>query len=162
MAVNRKRPLRGNAPKALVEPPLFIRLCQSFVDHLGVILKTAFVFGAIVLVEDLLTGLEETREAPPRSVQILEPDQLAPAVPGPGGSGAADDVATETFMSDGVRHALNCTYTEYRNEHYDECVDDDSEVYRHPPADSDDRGFVARDALILLADTKVFSEPREL
>lgn len=163
MTASRKRPLRRNALRVPVEPPLFVRLCQSFVDNLGVILKTAFVFGAIVLVQDLLTGLEETRDAPPRSTQILEPDRLAPEEPGSVTDAATrDDAPVETFMSDGVRHALNCTYTDYRNEHFDECVGDDSDVYRHPPADPDDRGFLGRDEEILLAHSRLRVEPRDL
>lgn len=164
MAGHRKRALRGSAPKVLAEPPLFVRLCQTFVDSLRVILKTGFVFGAIFLVQDLLTGLEETLQAPLRSTQVLEADRLAPArsiarsIEGP----ASEDPPVKKVMSEDVRLALNCTFTEYRNAHYERCVDEPSDVYRHPPANPDDRGYLEHAATILLAGTEVVQEPRDL
>ncbi len=144
----------------MVEPPLFIRLCQSFVDNLGIILKTAFVFGCIFLVQDLLTGLAETRQAPPRSTQILEPDRLPDPVIDE--EPAEEELPKESFLSDGVQHALNCTFTDYRNAHYDECVDEPSDVYRLPPADPNDRGYLERNAAILFASAVIAEQPRDL
>jgi len=50
-----------------------------------------------------------------------------------------------------VQHALNCTYTDYRNQHFEDCVRDPSEVYRRPGANPDDTGFVDYDRLVLFA-----------
>ena len=164
MAGNIKRPLRGNAPKTLIEPPLFVRLCQAFVDNLGIILKTGLVVGSILLLQDLLTGLEETRDTAPRSTRILEADRVdvPPRATTPAHEPGDEEPVAETFLSDGVQQALNCTYTEYRNAHYDECVGEPSDVYRHPPADPDDRGHLEHEAEILFADAATDKASRDL
>ena len=61
MCLNRKRPVCGNAANAPIESPLFVRLCQSFVDNPGAILKTGFVSRVAILVQDLLAGFDDTR-----------------------------------------------------------------------------------------------------
>ena len=51
--------------------------------------------------------------------------------------GTPDRVQDEDspVLTDGVLHALNCTYTEYRETHFDECVDEPSQVYPRPIGD---------------------------
>jgi hypothetical protein len=126
--------------------PLFVRLCEGFVDNLALILRVALVCGAIVFVQQLGDVRErfaarEHDTAPPQATAEEPPVQPDPA--------AQDD---EPWLSDGVRHALNCTHTEYRNRHYDECVQEPSDVYRRPAGETeDDIGFIARDDAALYA-----------
>ena len=54
-------------------------------------------------------------------------------------------------INDRILHARNCTIAEYREEHYDECVDEPSSVYPRPEAGPDDIGFLAADSPVLLA-----------
>lgn len=140
----RNRKLRGYAAPALRGRPLFIRLCEAFVENLGRILKVGLVVGGIVLVRDLDVLLE--------SVRTAETD--APVAEIASGTEAAPVEETkdeESALTPGVQHALNCTYTEYRNEHYDECVDEPSDIYKRPEAGPNDIGFVDYDDVILYA-----------
>jgi hypothetical protein len=126
--------------------PLFIRLCEAFVDNLGLILRVSLVCGAIVFVQEL--GDVRERMAPVERDTV--PPQAAteelPVQPGP----TVDD--DEPWLSDGVRHALNCTHTDYRNRHYDECVQEPSDVYRKPAAEfDDDISFIISDDAVLHA-----------
>ncbi len=138
MSRHRRNRLQGNAEPVLRERPLFIRFCEAFVDNLGLILRVALVVGAITFVNQL----PDTSAPESSDVVAIEQDSNEELeVP----------IEDETWKSPGVLHALNCTYTDYREQHYDECVEDSSEVYKRPGADPDDTSFVPRDDLVLYA-----------
>jgi hypothetical protein len=143
MAKNRRRKFLGIAPPVLVREPLLVRLCTAFVENLTLILRTAFVVCAVLLVQDLRTLLEE----------VTQP--IAESVPTPTvtveieAAGATE--AQEPVLSEGVMHALNCTYEDYRNVHYDECVKDPSGIYQRPQAEPDDTGLVIYATPVLYA-----------
>lgn len=146
MAAKRKHNLRGLASPIPDPDPLFIRLCSAFVDNLALLLRTALVIGAVMFVQDLRTSFQHA----PSSVAEV------PALPA-----AADDPAarsqtenpqdSESALSEGVLRALNCTYQEFRNAHYDECVDDPSLVYPRPQPSPDESGFLLRPPRVLHA-----------
>jgi hypothetical protein len=95
------------------------------------------VFGAVFLAQEL----HESSEDVPASVehQQVAQDQTQ------------DDPAQETVISDAVLHALNCTYEDYLKEHYAECVEEGSEIYRPIEADADDAGYLFDEPPILFA-----------
>jgi hypothetical protein len=141
--MNRRRKLRGVAPPALVREPLLIRLCTKFVENLTLILRIGLVMGAVLLVHELRILFEEVK-------QPVAESALARAVPV-----ESEEIGTteaqEPVLTDGVMHALNCTYGEYRDAHYDECVKDPSRIYLRPQADPDDTGYVMYDAPVMYA-----------
>jgi hypothetical protein len=143
MATNRKRKFRGIASPVLIREPLLVRLCATFVENLTLILRTGLIMGAVLLVHDLRILLEEVNQP------------VAEAVPAPAVPAESEAIGTieaqETVLSEGVMHALNCTYEDYRNTHYDECVKDPSHIYLNPHADPDDTGHVIYDAPVLYA-----------
>ena len=143
MAKNRRSRFRGIAPPVLVREPLLIRLCATFVDNLTLILRTGLVMGTLLLVHDLRILLEEVTQPVAESVP-------APAVPIESEAIVTTEVQ-EPVLSEGVMHALNCTYEDYRNAHYDECVKDPSRIYLRPHADPDDTGLLIYDAPVLYA-----------
>lgn len=130
----------------IVEPvsspePLLVRLCSAFVDNLTLILRTAFVVGSLFLVQDLGLRFEDlTRadsqavQAPVETVRVTKPSEH-----------------DEPVLTEGVKHALKCTYTHFRNAHYDECVKEPSAIYSNPDAGPDDAGYLQGDAEILYA-----------
>ena len=130
--------LRGHAEPVLRGRPLFIRFCEAFVDNLSLILKVALVIGAISFAKQLHNSPE------PASTETIALEQEA-------SEEIVAPVEGETWKSPGVLHALNCTYTDYREQHYDECVKDASEVYKRPGADPDDTSFIPRDDVLLYA-----------
>lgn len=135
MARKRKQAMRGVAQPVYAHEPLVLRLCNAFVDNLAMILRTAFVIGAFFLVQDVRLFTEEVRQPAPGPAPIANVD-VVPVTPveirEPG----------EAVLTDDVKRALNCTYTEYRNAHYDECVQDDSVIYQRPQAGEDETGYV--------------------
>jgi len=143
MAKNRKRKFRGVAPPVLVREPLFVRLCASFVDNLTLILRAGLVMGAVLLVHDLRILLDEVTQPVAEFVPALAVPVEIEAI------GTTE--AQEPVLSKGVMHALNCTYEDYRNAHYDECVEDPSNIYLSPHVDPDDTGLVIYDAPIQYA-----------
>jgi len=135
MGRKRKQTLRGSAQPALANEPLVLRLCNAFVDNLAMILRTAFVIGAFFLVQDLRLFTAEVRQQPadPAPIATLDTGPVTPIeTPEP----------EEAVLTDDVKRALNCTYTEYRNAHYDECVQDQSEIYRRPGPGPDETGYM--------------------
>lgn len=132
-----KRRLQGIVAPVLPGKPLFIRLCEAFVDNLAMILRGALIAGALVLAQQFGSLTENLSPA----VVELEPPVEEPAIiatplppaesPGP-------------VVSDRARHYLNCTYEAYRRENYAECVDEPSRIYRPPEADPDDTGSLLR------------------
>ncbi len=146
MSRYRRDNLRGHAEPVWRERPLFIRFCEAFVENLSLILKVALVFGAIAFVQKL----PDSSEPQPTDVIALEEEAREEIeIPTEG----------EDWKSPGVLHALNCTYTDYREQHYDECVEDSSEVYKRPGADPDDTSFVPRDDLLLYASLNEDANP---
>ena len=139
----RKSRIRGVAAPILVREPLFVRLCTAFVDNLTLIFRTGIILGAVVLVHDLRVLLDDVNQPMAESV----PAQAATAE-----SEAIDVTETlEPVLSDGVMHALNCTYQDYRDTHYDECVKGPSRIYPRPQADPDDTGLVIYYTPVLFA-----------
>jgi hypothetical protein len=142
MSRDRKRRIRGHAEPVFRGRPLFLRSCEAFIDNLTLILKVALVAGALVFVQELHVLRElfvpvEEDAAPAKSA--YQPPPTAPE------AGASE----KSWLTEGVRHALNCTHTDYRNAHYDECVKEPSKVYSRPEAGPDDIGFVLREDLVL-------------
>mgnify|MGYP001820449568 CR=1 FL=1 len=137
MAGRTDRGLRGIAAPLLVGEPLFVRLCSAFVENLALILRGAFIVGALLLVRDF--GSITDNLSPP--VADTEPVVAAPAI-------AAEQPESvepqEPVVSDRVRHFLNCTYEEYRAQNYAECVNEPSGIYRAPEAGPDDTGSLFR------------------
>ena len=139
-----KRNLRGVVEPFLLGEPLFVRLCSAFVSNLALILRTAFIVGAILLFQefsdlsaDLREPLAEIEPAPVahefKIELISEPEPQ-------------DPVLTER-----VQHFLNCTYEDYRSAHFDECVESRSDIYPRPQAEPDESGRVRYDAPVRYA-----------
>jgi hypothetical protein len=143
MAEQRRRNFRGVAEPVFVREPLLVRLCAAFVDNFTLILRTALVIGAVLLVHDLRTVVEK----------MTQP--VAESVPTPAAPVEIEAIGTteaqEPVLNESVMHALNCTYGDYRNAHYDECVTEPSRIYQRPQADPDDTGLVIYDAPVMYA-----------
>jgi len=144
MARKRKRRLSGIAAPVLVREPLLVRLCSGFVNNLTLILRTAFIIGAIFLAQDFRDFTEEL----PQSMAEIEP---APAAQEIETEPTPEAEPQEPVLSDRVQHFLNCTYEDYRTTHYDECVEAPSNIYQRPHADPDDIGYIPHDEPILFA-----------
>ena len=144
MARKHKRRLSGIAAPVLAREPLLVRLCARFVNNLTLILRTAFIIGAIFLAQDFRDFTEELPQAaaeiaPAPTVLEIEAQPLPDLEP------------QESALSDRVQHFLNCTYEDYRTTHFDECVEAPSNIYQRPQADPDDIGYIPHDEPILLA-----------
>ncbi|MDJ0710364.1 MAG: hypothetical protein QNJ14_08245 [Woeseiaceae bacterium] len=143
MSRNRRDNLRGYAEPVLRVRPLFIRLCEAFVDNLSLILRIALVMGAISFVDSYFEHRPELSPADenfPEQVVAEDPQTQLEQEPG-----------AEPWLTDGVEHALKCTHTEFRNEHFDECVKEPSEVYTRPGADPDDTSSIVHGNTVLYA-----------
>jgi hypothetical protein len=144
MARRGKIKLRGIAEPVLGREPLVIRLCSAFVDNLTLILRTALVTGALFLVQDLSDFYDRVADdaVEAETAQIELEKEPVP-----------DDVieAKEPVINDRILHARNCTITEYREAHYDDCVDEPSVVYPRPEADPDDIGYLADESPVMFA-----------
>lgn len=147
MTGNRKTELRGIAQPILVREPLFVRFCSAFVDNLALILRTAFVIGSLFLVQDLQLRIEKSGQP----IAEIQAEQSEPT-PTP----VEPTQTEEPVLSDGVKHALNCTFEDYRNENFDECVNGPSRVYQRPGAEEDDTGhlFYAKPELYASLDSR--------
>lgn len=126
--MRRRNELRGTAQPTLVREPLFVRLCTALVDHLGLILKTAMLLAAAVFMQELQSSFSGTEQADrlEPTPAIVTTNPVAPTV---------ENEGAEPVLNEGVLQALNCTYAEYRNTHYDECVREPSQVYPKPVGD---------------------------
>lgn len=137
MTGRRKHRLRGIAAPVLPGEPLVIRFCRAFVDSLAMLLRGAFIVGALLLVHEF-DRLAEGLSPPVTDVETLPvpaADAIEPPVP------AAPEPPA---LTDRVRHYLNCTYEAYRRENYAECVEEPSGIYGAPEADPDDTGTLLR------------------
>lgn len=141
MGAKRKRSLGGIFEPMLVREPLFIRLCTAFVDNLGLILRTALVIGALMLVQEFRT----LTSIGARAVADADQPVLTGDMP------ATPQAPAEPVITDRVRHYLNCTYETYRADHYAECVEEPSRVYTSPQPGPDDLGHFHEPAPVLLA-----------
>lgn len=149
MAKRERYALRGIAEPVLVREPLLIRLCTAFVDNLTLLLKTAFVFGAVLLIQDLRTLLEDVSQPEPAPVGVVKTQEIDDSEP------------RGSMLTDSVKSALNCTYEDYRNAHYDECVKEPSQIYVRPQADPDDTGLVIRELPVMYARLKDYTQQIE-
>ena len=144
MTPKKKPKLRGLAEPYLTREPLFIRFCSAFVDNLAMLLRVALVVGGIFLVQELPVLLQVPPEAADSAESAVANKPAAQPEP------AKPDAA---IVSEGVQHALYCTFEDYRNEHFDACVEEDSQVYKRPQADPDDTGFIFYNVDTLYAST---------
>lgn len=133
---------RGVVQPVLGNEPLVIQLSKVFVANLRLILNVAMVFGAVFLAQELRESSDDVPAYVEHQqvVQEQSPDDSAFA-----------DEDEEPVLSEGVMHALNCTYEDYLKEHYAECVEDGSEIYRPIEADPDDAGYLFDETPILFA-----------
>ena len=106
-----------------------------FVDNLPTILKVAFIAAAFAFAKDV----RELVASPGSPAVEVE---LPPALPG---KTAVPKDEGEPVLNERVVHYLNCTHAQYRNEHYDACVEEPSVIYARPAANPDDTGFIPRD-----------------
>jgi hypothetical protein len=138
MANKRKSRFRGLAEPVRVREPLPVRLCVGLVENLTLILRTALVLGAVALVHDLRILFDDMSQ--PVAETAAEIDAAPTVIDENEGMGAPE--AQEPVLSEGVLHALNCTYKVYRDTHYDECTEDSSDIYQRPDADPDNTGYI--------------------
>ena len=120
-----------------------IRFCTAFTDNLPLLLKTAFVMGALYFAHDFHSQVGDLvrHPQPQLDVPLATESTLL-------------DVAEETpppVVNERVRHFLNCTYEAYRREHYETCVESPSDVYKGPPPDDDDTGSILYEQTVLFA-----------
>jgi hypothetical protein len=142
MAVKQQKPRRIVDPRGH-RVPVFIRLCEAFVDNLSQILRLGLIVGGIVLVQELLVLRE-----------LLDEPEIADHVEAAEGPALPTEVpdSPEPLLTDEIIHAQNCTRKEYWSAHYDECFPEGSEVYPRPnTADPDDTGFLLHDSPVLFA-----------
>ena len=151
MAEKRRRIIRGIAEPYFVREPLLVRLCTAFVDNLVLILRTAFVMGALLLVQDLRILFEEAKQPVVEVVPV-------PTIPVEVVAVDAREVQ-DPVLSERVRQALNCTYEDYRDAYYDECVKEPSGIYPRPQADPDDTGLVIYQSRVLYASLDDYAGP---
>ena len=134
-------------PRRIVDPrghriPVFIRLCEAFVDNLSQILRLGLIVGGIVLVQELLV-LRDLLDEPVITDHVEAESSASPTVV---------TESPEPLLSEEIIHAQNCTRKEYWSAHYDECFPEGSEVYPRPnTADPDDTGFLLHDSPVLFA-----------
>ncbi len=142
-----KQQVRGIAEPILVREPLLVRSCTAFVNNLTLILKTAFIVGAILLARDFRSLTEELGRStvegePTLVVQEVETRSIVEPKPEP----------QAPVLSERVTHYLNCTFEDYRAAHYDECIEGPSRIYQRPQAKPDDIGNIPYDVRHLYAD----------
>ena len=141
MAGKLRKGFRGIAAPALVREPLLIRMCSAFVNNLTLLLRIAFIGGVIFFVQDFRSLTDEFSQP----VAEIDSDLAAPEV---NDEPADAPELQKPLLTEGVMQALNCTYRDYRNAHYTECVgvDAPSKVYPSPHANPDDTGSVTHHA----------------
>jgi hypothetical protein len=144
MAGKPKRRLLGLAAPTLAGEPLAVRLCRAFVDNLAMILRGAFIVGALSLAQQFDTFTEKLSQPVAAIEPVVERPVIVAAPSAPAGQ-------AEPVVSDRVKHFLNCTYDEYRRENYAACVDEPSGIYHPPEADPDDSGSLFRRPPVRLA-----------
>ena len=138
---------RNDRPRRIVDPrghriPLFVRLCEGFVDNLSQILRVALVAGGIYLVQSLVDLRDAMEPAEERAEQhIAEGPTEKPVV--------VDEVLLDSEV---IQLAEDCTRAEYWKQHYDKCFPGGSTIYPRPdPEELDDTGFLPEDPVVLFA-----------
>ncbi len=150
--INRpKTPFRAIARPESAREPAFVRACEVFVKTLPLALRVALVIGAALFVREL----RDVADMADRHEIVVEHfvDAHNHEVPPP-----REDAQVEPVLNERVRHYLNCTYEDYRNEHFDSCVEQRSQIYRKPEAGTDETGRLLREtdfryALVVSLDT---------
>lgn len=134
-----KTPYRAIARPESAREPAFVRACAVFVETLPLALRTALVISAAVFVHELhdFTGTADERKVDLE--KLVKSSEAGVAEP-------ADSAPIEPVLTDRVKHYLNCTYEDYRNEHFDSCVEQQSQIYRAPGAAPDETGRLPREA----------------
>ena len=117
----------------------FVRFCRGLVDNLRLILEVAFLAGAFFLAQDF------------RDFHVPQPVAEVDSTPVIHEPFVTEPVPETPVVTDRVKHFLNCTFEDYRTQHYAECVDADSDIYNDPIADPDDTGHIFREPPLLLA-----------
>ena len=125
-----KAPVPRKAGGRREEQSLLVRACRVFVDNYANLLRFGLVVGGLYLVAEQLPVIE----TPP------------PAAP--------DPFADETFLTEGVQRALNCTKREYQREHYSDCGLEESDVYRQEEIFKDDGTLTILDVETLYAEAQ--------
>ena len=69
--------------------------------------------------------------------------------------------APASVLTEGVMHALNCTYKDYRDTHFDECTEGPSDIYQRPDADPDNTGYINAHAPELYASLNDYTSLEE-
>ena len=134
-------------PRRIVDPrghriPLFVRLCEAFVDNLSQILRVALVAGGIYLVQSLvdLGDAMAPAEEPQQQTVVERLNDEPPAV---------DEAPLDSAI---IQLAEDCTRTEYWKQHYDKCFPNGSAIYPRPdPDELDDSSFLPEDRAALFA-----------
>ncbi len=104
-----------------------------------------FVFGSIWLVQNIL----DNYDAGTNGETMIAAEREA---------GAADEQDAElpptepTLLTDGVKLALNCTRTDFRNAHYEECKVEDSEIYKRTAPSDDETSQLKQPSRTMYAD----------
>lgn len=152
MHKRRRKKLSGLVPPMLGGQPLLVRLCEAFVDNLGLLLRVALVVGAIAFVRDLRTlpQPEAADTRPPAVAEIVESDDE---------QRGAETAPDSPVLSEGVKQAFNCTFKAYRDAHYRKCVQEPSDVYQKPLGDDDDTSFLNDEAPSMLAQSFAVTDP---
>ena len=152
MAQQRKAPFRSLVEPFLDSEPLFIRLCSAFVNNLAQILRVTLLIGAILLIRDFRAISDEWMH------RGTDPATIEPVI---ASEPTISPVPQEPVVTERVRHYLNCTYKDYRTEHYGECVEEASEVYGPPQAGPDDTGYLYHERPVRLVST-LAEQPQQI
>ena len=129
--------LRGVVQPVLGNEPLIIELCKAFIANFRMILNVAMVCGAVLLAQQLRDLADEVPVA--ETTPMHEPAPQ-PAMP-----------ETTPLNTDRIMHWQNCTRPDYRNEHFDDCELEASEIYGPDMADPDNTGLLFEESAVLLA-----------
>ncbi len=137
-----KAPLPRKAGGRREEQSLLVRACRAFVDNYANLLRLGLVVGGLYLVSVLPEQMsDEPGETVAEQAQVPE----TPATRGP------DSFADETFLTEGVLRALNCTKREYQRENYSDCGLEESDVYQQDEIFKDDGTWSIPDVEMLYA-----------
>lgn len=137
MTVRNKQSFRGVAAPARAREPVLVRLCSAFVSNLSTILQAGLVVGAAFFIHDFRILMDEL--LPAATVSEAIPVAVEIEV-----QAAAEPELQESLYTDRVMHFYNCTFEDYRNANYEDCVLEPSEIYQPPEADPDDTGRFTR------------------
>lgn len=129
------------------ERSLLLSACRAFVDNYANLLRFGLIVGGLYLV----SVIPERMATSPQSTAFD-----APSVEDARVEENTDTFSDETFLTDGVLRAMNCTRREYQRENYSECDIADSEVYSQDEIFKDDgsRSITVFDVERLYADAK--------